>query len=122
MLTQHSQLHYNSLPNLTHFAQVYTLRYIFYLDFITPKILGEEYKLFSSSLCHLVQSPFTSSLLRPNILLNTLFQNTLSFLSSHSVNDQVSHPHKTTGRTILLYILMFKYLVCNLEDKRFCTE
>ena len=50
------------------------------LDFITRKILGEEYKSFSSSLCSLLHFPFTSSLLGPNILLNTMFSNTLSFL------------------------------------------
>ena len=41
------------------------------LDFITRTILGEEYKSFSSSLCSLLHSPVTSSLLGPNILLNT---------------------------------------------------
>ena len=49
-----------------------------------------QYKSFSSSLCNLLHSPVTSSLLGPNILLNTMFSNTFSFLSSHSVNDQVS--------------------------------
>ena len=67
------------------------------LDFITRKILGEVYKSFSSSLCSLLYYPVTSSLLGPNILLNTMFSNTLSFLSSRNVNDQVSHPYKTTG-------------------------
>ena len=42
------------------------------LDFITRTILVEEYKSFSSSLCNLLHSPVTSSLLVPNILLNTL--------------------------------------------------
>jgi len=37
------------------------------LDFITRTILGEEYKSFSSSLCNLLHSPVTSSLLGPNI-------------------------------------------------------
>ena len=41
------------------------------LDFITRTILGEEYKSFSSLLCNLLHSPITSSLLGPNILLNT---------------------------------------------------
>ena len=36
------------------------------LDFITRTILGEEYKSFSSSLCSLLHSPVTSSLLVPN--------------------------------------------------------
>ena len=60
------------------------------LDFITHTILGEEYKSFSSSLCNLLHSPVTSSLLGPNILLNTMFSNTLGFLSSLSVSDWVS--------------------------------
>ena len=62
------------------------------LYFITRTILGEQYKSFSSSLCSLLYSPVTSSLLGPNILLNTLFSNTLGFLSSLNVSDQVSHP------------------------------
>ena len=45
------------------------------LDFITRKILGEEYRSLSSSLCSLLHSPVTSSLLGPNILLNTMFSN-----------------------------------------------
>ena len=52
------------------------------LDFITRTILGEEYKSFSSSLCSLLHFPVASFLLGPNILLNTIFSNTLSFLSS----------------------------------------
>ena len=79
------------------------------LDFITRTILVEEYKSFSSSLCSLLYSPVTSSLLGPNILLNTMFSNTLCFLSSRSVNDQVSHPYKTTGKIIVLYILIFNF-------------
>ena len=72
------------------------------LDFITRTILGEEYKTFSSSLCSLLHSPVTSSLLGPNILPNTMFSNTLSFLSSRNINDQVSHPYKTAGKIIFL--------------------
>ena len=43
------------------------------LYFITRTILGEEYKSFSSSLCNLLNSPVTSSLLGPNILLNSTY-------------------------------------------------
>jgi len=39
-----------------------------------------------------LHSPVTSSLLGPNILLSTLFSNTLNLASTLNVNDQVSHP------------------------------
>ena len=38
--------------------------------------------------------PVTSSFLGPNILLNTMFSNTLIFLSYPNINDQVLHPYK----------------------------
>jgi len=44
----------------------------------------------------LQNSPFTSSVLGPNIVLSTLFSNTLSLHSSLNVSDQVSHPYKKT--------------------------
>jgi hypothetical protein len=56
--------------------------------------------------------------LGPNILLNTLFSNTLSLRSSLNVSDQVSHPYKTTRKIIVLYILIFKFLDIKLEDER----
>ena len=70
------------------------------LDFITRTILGEEYRSFSSTLCNLLHSNVTSSLLGPNILVSTIFSNTLGFLSSLNISDQVSHPYKTTGKIL----------------------
>ena len=58
------------------------------LDFIIRTILGEEYKSFSSSLCNLLHSPVTSSLLGPNILLNTIFSNSarlLEFVNKYGI-------------------------------------
>ena len=71
------------------------------LDFITRTILGEKYRSLSSSLCSFLHSPVASSLLDPNILLKTLFSNTLSLRSSLNVSDQVSHPHITTSKIIV---------------------
>src|SRR5215510_407040 len=96
--------------------------YLILLDLTTRTILGEEYRSFSSSLCNFLHSPVTSSLLGPNTLLNTLFSNTLSLCSSLNVSDQDSHPYKTTGTIIILYILIFKFLDSNLEDKRPSVE
>jgi hypothetical protein len=50
-------------------------------------ILGEDYKLHSSSICSFLQPPFTSSLFGPNILLSTLFSKSLSLCSSLHVRD-----------------------------------
>ena len=74
------------------------------LDLITRKIFGEKYRSLGS-FCSFLHSPVTWYLLGPNILVSTLFSNTLSLRSSLNVSGQVSHPHKTTGKIIDLYIL-----------------
>jgi hypothetical protein len=63
----------------------------------------------SYSLCSLIQYPFTSSLWSPDTLLSTLFSNTLNLWGCYSlgVRDKVSHPYKTTGKMMALYILIF---------------
>ena len=60
------------------------------LDFITRTLLGEQYRSLSSSLCSFLHSPVTPSLVGPNILLNTLFSNTLSLCSSLNVSERPS--------------------------------
>jgi hypothetical protein len=72
-------------------------------------------------LCSFLHCPVTSSLLGPNILLSTLFSNTLSLRSYLNVGDQVSHLYKT-DKIIVHYILIFIFLDRKLEDKRFCTK
>ena len=96
--------------------------FLILLDFTTRTTLGKEYRSLSSSLCNYLHSPVTSSLLGSNTLLSILFSNTLSLRSSLSVSGQVSHPCRTTGNIIVLYILIFNFLDGKLEDKRFCTE
>jgi hypothetical protein len=74
------------------------------LDLITPTILGEEYRPWSSSLCSFLHDP-SSSLLGQYIFLNTLFSKILSVGSSLKVRD----PYSTTGKITVLYILIFSF-------------
>ena len=77
------------------------------LDLITRTILSEEYRSLSFSLCNFLHSPINSSLLGPNILLNTVFSHTFRLRSSFNGSDQVSDPYKTTGKIIVRYIIIF---------------
>jgi hypothetical protein len=46
--------------------------------------------------------PITSSMLGPNILLSTLFSDTLNLCSSLWARDEVPCPFKTTDKIIVL--------------------
>ena len=65
-------------------------------------MLGEEYNAYKSALCNFLYSYVISSLLTPNIFLNSLFTNTLKLCSSLKVRDQISQPYNTTGNIIIL--------------------
>ena len=103
--------HTRYIPNPSHSSRFYH-----------PKNICEQYRSLNFSLCSFVHSPLTLSLVGPNILLNTLFWNTLSLRSSFNVSDQVSNPHKTTGNIIVLYNLIFYVLDSKPEDRIFCIE
>ena len=87
------------------------------LSLVTWIKFAEERPL-SSSLHRLFHSPVTSSVLCPNVLLSTLFSNTLSQHSSLHVRDQVSQPYKTTYKIIVMCILIFIFLDSKQEDKK----
>jgi hypothetical protein len=71
-----------------HFICISHLSYACYiprpslLESITLTVFGQAYKLRSSSFCVLIQPPATSSPLCPNILLSTLFSDTLIYVTS----------------------------------------
>ena len=88
---------------------------------VTPTILCEEYRSLGSSTPKLFHSLVISFHLDPNILPNTL-SNTLSLRSSLNVSDHVSHSYEATGKIIVLFITIFKFLDSKPEDKIFCTE
>jgi hypothetical protein len=71
-------------PNYVTWSVHFILHYL--IDLI---MLDEEYNSRSSSLCSFLQSPVTWSLFGPNILLSTLFSNTLTLYSS---NFNSMHP------------------------------
>jgi len=53
------------------------------LNFITQAIFGADYRSWSSSLCSLLLSPVTSSLVDPNIFFSSLFWNTQTLFLPH---------------------------------------
>jgi hypothetical protein len=85
-------------------------------------ILGVEHKSRSSSLYSFLLPLVTSFLCSSNILLSTLFSNTLSLCFSLNVKDQVSLPYRTIGNIMVLYILIFTFSDNRREDKRFRTK
>jgi hypothetical protein len=57
------------------------------------------------------------------LYISSLFgPNTPGLCSSLNVRDQVSHPYRTTGKIIVLFILIFKFFDGNREDGRFWIQ
>ena len=85
-------------------------------------MLGEECNACSSALCNFLCFPVILSLLASNILLSTLFSNTLNLCSVLKVRYQVSQSYNTTGSIIVLYALTFNFLESRWDDKIFSSE
>jgi len=63
-----------------------------------PHMIGEEQRSLISSLCTLLQSPVTSSILHTNIFPINLSSNTPILCFSLNVREKVSGPYKTTNK------------------------
>ena len=77
--------------------------YLILLDFITRKILGEEYWTLSSSLCCFLHSPVTSSVLGINIFSKTYSQTPSAYVPP-SMPATKFHTH-TKQQAIYIYNL-----------------
>jgi hypothetical protein len=80
------------------------------LHLIVLIILGKE--VIKILIMQFSQTLVISSLCGPNILLSSLFSNSLSLCSSLNVKNQVSHPYRTKGKITVLYILIFTFAKC----------
>jgi hypothetical protein len=82
-------------------------------------LLGEGYKLWSSSLRSFLQPSVTLSLFVPNILFSVLFLNTLCIPSLTSETKFQAHTKPQAKRAIVLHILNFTFLDSRRKDERF---
>ena len=90
----------------------------FFSIFITQTLLGEQYRSLSSSLCSFLHFPVTSSVLDPNILLSTLFSNTLSLCSSFNVREKTLNPYQATGHNYSsVYIEVYFFVISEWKTK-----
>jgi hypothetical protein len=96
------------------------------LCFVVVYIPGRRTKSTISvilSVVHCCQNPFHSILAiyspsRTNILLSTLFSDSLNLSSSLHIRDKLSHPYRTKGKIIVLHILTFMFSHRRLKDRR----
>ena len=71
------------------------------------------------SSCCFLQSPVTSFLIGPNILLSPLFSDTLSWCYSLNIRYQVVHPLQTRGKGVVFCISSLMLSDGGQEDQNF---
>jgi hypothetical protein len=82
------------------------------LDLMTLITFGEVYKLWSSSLCSLLQPPITLSILGPNILLSPQPPVLMHWLINWPVALDVSSDHTSVKACISHYCLPYLFWSC----------
>ena len=102
-------------PLLSHICATCPAHLILH-DFITQTILGEQYRSLSSSLCSFFHSPVLIPLMPKYSPQHPLLKHPQPMFLPQCERPS-SHPYKTTGKIIVLYILIFRYLNSKLEDK-----
>ena len=107
-------IRFSSPPYVAHATSHLTL-----LNLITLMWFDEEqaYKSWGSPLRGFRHPSVTSFIWSPNMILNTLFSNTLSLHFSVNWRDQVSHPYKPTSKVIVLYTLITALLGMKSEER-----
>jgi hypothetical protein len=96
----------------THFSSLFNPPCLLYVIILI--MFDEEYKLWSSSLGCFLQSPADHA----DILLRTLFSDTLNVCSYLNAIDQPLDTYKTTGNTIVLCTLILKSVGSIWDDRR----
>jgi hypothetical protein len=101
-----SDQNYVSIPHLSHACFMLRPSHIPWFDH--PSNMWRSVQAWSSSICSVLQPPATSSVWSPNILLSTLFSNTLDLRSFFNVTDQVSHPFRSwsSGLRVEMWVKM----------------
>jgi len=73
--------------------------------FDIPNNIWWRVRIFKLLIMYFSPLPVTLSSLDLNIILSSLLSNTLSLRSFLNLSDQVSHPYKTTSKSVVLWIL-----------------
>ena len=115
---------FTSIPNmhLCSSNKPATLPFHLILLYLPKRILfgDKEYKSRSSTMCNFLPVPSYIFMLRENYIPQQSYN--LRLHLSPYMQDQVSHPYETTGKVIILYILIFIFLDIKLKDQIFCTN
>ena len=108
--------------HLLYLIRATCLAQIIFLDFSTRTIFGEQYKIIKLLVMQSSPFPVISSLLAQDIPLSTLFPKNHILCPSLIVAHQISHPHKTTVTSNLLFIIKVTHFATPKGKKNFLLQ